>query len=395
MSSDRFDEIAVGDEAEVVRTVTADDVATFARLTGDDNPLHMDEAFAAATTFRKRVVHGMLTASFLSTVIGTKLPGPGALWFEQQLRFLAPVRIGERVTVRARVLSKSAAARIITLATDVFAGNGRPVITGEAKVKVLRPEAKRQDVGHKRDAVIISGGSRGIGAAVARALAADGHPVVVGFAASGASADEVASGIRSSGGSAIAVAADVRDPDAIRGLVARAAGEFGAIGGVVHCASPPIGAVAFADLDWSAVRDQLDVQVQGAFRLCKEVLPHLVAAGGGSIVTIGSTATDNVPPPRWMPYCIAKAALVSFTKSLAVELGPLGIRVNCVAPGMTETDLIADLPEKAKMLAKVQTPLRRLATPEDVAGAVAFLFGSRAAHVTGEVLRVCGGASMV
>ena len=94
------------------------------------------------------------------------------------------------------------------------------------------------------------------------------------------------------------------------------------------------------------------------------------------------------------PSAIAKSALVTFARALAVEFGPQGIRVNCVSPGMTETDLIADMPERAKTLARVQAPLRRLAMPEDVAGAVAFLFSDKARHITGQNIRVCGGIVM-
>ena len=103
MSVDRFREIRVGDVAEVQRTISAADVEAFVRMTGDDNPVHVDDAFARAAGVGGRVVHGMLTAAFISTVIGTRLPGPGALWYEQHVRFLRPVRIGETIRVRATV----------------------------------------------------------------------------------------------------------------------------------------------------------------------------------------------------------------------------------------------------------------------------------------------------
>jgi|TARA_B100002003_G_scaffold76071_1_gene71078 acyl dehydratase len=89
--------IYVGEEAEILHVIATKDVDTFAELTGDNNPLHVDDDFASKTTFKKRVVHGMLTASFISTIVGTKIPGSGSLWYEQQIRFIVPVRIGSRI----------------------------------------------------------------------------------------------------------------------------------------------------------------------------------------------------------------------------------------------------------------------------------------------------------
>lgn len=112
------------------------------------------------------------------------------------------------------------------------------------------------------------------------------------------------------------------------------------------------------------------------------------------MVNIGSVAAENVPPMHMTAYAAAKAALMCLSRSLAHEFGPKGVRVNCVAPGMVNTGLIANFPDRARMVIKMQTPLRRMAEPEDVAGVVAFLFSERAAFVSGQTLRVCGGATM-
>jgi 3-oxoacyl-[acyl-carrier protein] reductase len=144
MNEDRFNDVKEGDEAEIVHVITIQDVDKFAELTGDVNPLHMDESYAAGTSLKKRVVHGMLSASFISTIIGTRLPGPGALWYEQHLRFLLPVRIGEEIKVMAKVKHKSTAQRILTIETTVYGEGNRKVIEGEAKVKMMLPIQKNQ-----------------------------------------------------------------------------------------------------------------------------------------------------------------------------------------------------------------------------------------------------------
>ncbi len=103
----KYQDIQVGDKETLSHTITKEDIAKFVDLTGDDNRLHVDEKFASSTQFKKPVVHGMLGASFISTIIGTKLPGDGALWFSQSLEFLLPVRIGDELTVTAEVLKKN------------------------------------------------------------------------------------------------------------------------------------------------------------------------------------------------------------------------------------------------------------------------------------------------
>jgi len=129
-----FESMKVGYEAEVYHTITEDDVKAYVKLTGDDNPLHVEEGFASKTKFGKRIVHGMLSASFISTLIGTKLPGPGALWYEQHTKFIKPVYIGERIKVWGKVLQKSNALNVIIADIIVYGQDDRTVITCSAKI---------------------------------------------------------------------------------------------------------------------------------------------------------------------------------------------------------------------------------------------------------------------
>lgn len=387
---DRFAEIPIGATAEVEHTVTRADLDNFARLTGDHNPLHVDDAFAQRTAFGRPVVHGMLTASFISTVIGMKLPGPGALWYEQSLRFLAAVRIGERIRVAARVIAKSNADRILVLETVVLGEEGRRLIEGEAKVKLLEvavPElpAKRQAPGP----IVVTGGAGGLGSAIARKLAANGHPVAIVYFRSAERARALAEEIANAGGRAAAIAGDLGKPGAASAIIEEAIATLGAVRGIVNNASPPMRLESIADLEWSAFQTQIDVQVRAAFELIQAALPHL--GDGGSIVNVGSIAARGAPPPRNAPYILAKASLLFLTRAMAGEFGPRGIRVNSVSPGMIETAFTADMPAKAKMLTKAQTPLRRLGTPEDVAETVAFLISDAARHITGEDIAISGG----
>jgi 3-oxoacyl-[acyl-carrier protein] reductase len=391
-----FDAIAVGDRAEIRHRVTQADVDAFAALTGDFNPLHVDAAFAQRTLFRRPVVHGMLSASFISTMIGTVLPGSGALWTSQTLDFVAPAFVGDLLTVAATVEQKSVAARSLTLRTVVTNQHGKEVVAGKAQVKVLdvRGEERPITTPERPHVVLVTGAGRGIGAAIASTLARAGHAVVINYRRSAAEAEALAADLSAAGARVFAHAADVADEQAVRAMFAEAEARFGSVDDVVHCAAPLPVPTSFEALGWEAFESQIGTQLKGAFNLAKAALPGMVERRNGSLLFIGSVFADGVPPVQQSPYVVTKAALVSFARTLAVEYGPKGVRVNVVAPGMTETDMISALPDKVKMLTKMQTPLRRLGDPQDVADAAEFLVSARARHITGETIRVGGGITM-
>jgi 3-oxoacyl-[acyl-carrier protein] reductase len=389
-----FDQIQVGDTATLTRAIGPDEVRRFVELTGDDNPLHVSRAYAETTPFKDIVVHGMLGASFLSTVIGTQLPGEGALWISQTLDFLLPVRLGDVLTVTCVVEKKHDRERLLDLSARIENQSGQVVLSGKGVVKLLarpQPAAPRPE---RSKVALVVGGAGGIGRAICRRLARDGYQVVVAYRGSEDRAQEVVREIAAARGEALAMKADVTDEAAVSALVQGAARRFSGLGVVVFAATAPILPAPFEDLTWEAMRKHLDVQLKGAFLLAKACVPVMRAQGYGKIVHVGSQAADGEPTPKWTAYAVAKSALATFTRSLAAELGPAGITVNAVSPGMTETALVGDVPEKARLVLARQTPLRRLATPEDVAGAVAYLASPDADYVTGETLRVNGGQVM-
>lgn len=134
-----LEDLSVGQSAELTKTVTEKDIASFAEVTGDNNPVHLDEAYAAATPFKTRIAHGMLSAGYISAVIGTKLPGPGAIYIGQNLRFKRPVKIGDAVTATATITAIDAEKARVTLET-VCTVDGKPVVEGEATIMVPRRE---------------------------------------------------------------------------------------------------------------------------------------------------------------------------------------------------------------------------------------------------------------
>src|SRR4051794_26861660 len=161
-----FEDFAVGQSASLERTIRAEDVARFVELTGDDNPVHVDDAYAAGLGLPARVVHGMLTGGYISTVIGTLLPGPGALWMSERFNFRAPVFVGDTVRVQCTIRRISAGTRILILDIEVRNARGKLVLDGEAQVQVLERPEELRTVATGAETAVVTGSSRGIRAAI-------------------------------------------------------------------------------------------------------------------------------------------------------------------------------------------------------------------------------------
>lgn len=247
--------------------------------------------------------------------------------------------------------------------------------------------------------ILVTGASRGIGAAIAKAFAAEGGLVIVNYRENEQAAATVVAACRELGGEALAVAADVTSPEAVAALAERIGQEIGRLDGLVNNAFAPYRfdpdrRSRFWETSWSAYQQQFEGAVQAAYTVSRAALPLLQRGTGASIVNIASdlVARPSIP---YHAYTTAKAALVGFSRNLAAELGPLGIRVNCVAPGLVyPTQASEATPEEVRETLTAQTPLRRIATPEDVAGPVLFLASDWSGFVTGQTLHVDGGLVM-
>ena len=394
----KYDDIYIGQKEVLRHKVTQADIDKFVDLSGDDNKLHVDKDFAAKTSFRKPVVHGMIGASFISTIIGTRIPGDGALWFSQTLEFLLPVRVGDEISVIAEVTKKNDKERIIELNIEIQNQNRQVVTRGTSKVKVLEElvEAAEQTLKEQvQKTALVVGATGGIGSAVALQLGLDGYNVVLHYNKNRDKALSLKKDIEKDGKSkAVALSADINRDEDISDLIDQAMRLFGRIDCFVNCASAPIPYISFADLKWDDFLSQLNLNIKVNTAFLQRLIPQMVERKSGKIILIGSQVADK-PVKKWTHYTAAKSALEGFAKSLAEEFSPSGINVNVVSPGLVSTDLTADIPEKMKLLSAMQTPLRRLCTAEDVAGAVSFLASDKAGYLSGEVIRVNGGQVMI
>ncbi|MDI6900433.1 MAG: 3-oxoacyl-[acyl-carrier-protein] reductase [Anaerosomatales bacterium] len=236
---------------------------------------------------------------------------------------------------------------------------------------------------------LVTGSSRGIGAAIARRLAADGAAVAVNYAGSEEAARAVVASIRDAGGTAVALRADISDPADAAALVERSHAELGGLDILVNNAGITRDGllVRMSDEDWRSV---IDTNLTGAFNTTRSAAKLMMKARTGSIVNIASVVgiSGNAGQAN---YAAAKAGLIGFTRTVARELASRGVRANAVAPGFIETDMTSALPEAARTAALDAIAMKRFGSTEDVASLVAFLASDEAAYITGQVVAVDGG----
>ena len=235
---------------------------------------------------------------------------------------------------------------------------------------------------------LVTGASRGIGAAIACALAADGWPIGVNFKNDESAAVATVERIKGAGGRALAVRADVTDAEQVERLFATVEGEFGKVLVLVNNAGVRSDdlAVSLGDTEWDEV---IDTNLTAAFRVTRRGLRTMIRERFGRVVNVASIIGPRANVGQ-SNYAAAKAGLIAMTKTVAIEVARRGVTVNAIAPGLIETDLTQDL--DGKMLAAV--PARRAGTPEEVAACACFLASEEAGYVTGSTLFVDGGLSV-
>ncbi|GAA2409342.1 SDR family oxidoreductase [Actinomadura vinacea] len=239
---------------------------------------------------------------------------------------------------------------------------------------------------------LVTGASRGLGAAIAAALARDGLAVALNYRRGEAAATELREKITAAGGRAAAFRADVTDEHEVAGLHRRVLDAFGRLDVLVCNATGPQPDRPLEETRWPDVLDQLEFFVKSPLLLAREAVAGMKRRGYGRIVHVGSDVVA-LGPPMSGAYVAAKAAQLGLTRSWARELGPHGITVNFVAPGWIPTDRHAGMPAEATEEYAARLPLGHLGVPADVGEAVAFLASERAAFITGQTLTVNGGAT--
>ncbi|EKO4004071.1 SDR family oxidoreductase [Vibrio fluvialis] len=238
--------------------------------------------------------------------------------------------------------------------------------------------------------VIVTGGSRGIGAATSKLLAKQGYAVCVNYHANQASADQVVGAITDMGGRAFAMQADIANEQEVEALFAATEQRFGVVTHLVNNAGILDKQSRLADMSLERFNHVMNTNVTSCFLCCREALKQMPA--GGAIVNVSSAASRSGAPFEYVDYAASKGAMDSLTKGLSLEVAEQGIRVNAVRPGFIYTEMHANggEPGRVDRLAP-NIPLKRGGTPEEVANAIAWLLSEEASYVTGSFIDLAGG----
>jgi glucose 1-dehydrogenase len=243
-----------------------------------------------------------------------------------------------------------------------------------------------------RPVTIVTGGSRGIGAATCLRLASEGHDLVLGYLHSTEAAEETAAAVRAAGARCVTVRGDTACEADVERLFDTAVRELGPVSGLVNNAGVTGPLTRFADAGTADMRRVLDVNVLGPLLCCRRAARDMAANGGGAIVNVSSGAATLGSPGEFVHYAASKAAVDTLTVGLSKELGPDGIRVNAVAPGLVGTDMHTTMGDPGRPARMVpQIPLGRAGEAAEIAAAIAWLLSPDASYTTGAVLRVAGG----
>lgn len=383
--------IRAGQEATVRQRITADVIRATAEVTGDFNPLHVDLDAALLLGQSRPVAHGVILLGIISRLIGMELPGPGSVWFENDVEFLAPVYPDDEIEITAKVTHVSLATCVVILALSGTKQQGTPILRGHAKVRVSSMMPSGKDSMEDREKVaLVTGGSRGIGRTISETLGNRGMRVVVNYRSDQSGADETVAALRKRGCEATAVAADVSDPEGARSLYEKIVATYGQLDVIVHSATPPIVPRSYLETTAEELRSFFDTYVVGLHELVRLSVPGMKERKFGRVIGILSSYTAEVPA-KFLAYITGKQAMLGFCRALAVELGPWNINVNMVSPSILLGARTDELGVAAREMIARKTPLRRIGTPGDVAPIIAFLASSESSFISGANIPVTGG----
>lgn len=388
--------IFVGKETVIKKKILKKDIINFSKLSGDTNPIHTNQNYAKKMGFGKLVAHGMLTESFISSIIGNKLPGPGSLWAEKQIKFLKIVRENDIITFKSKIIEiheKNNLATIDIKAYNqfkelVFDSLNKVILSKDIKIKGLKKNneilVRKKLIKVRKKLAIIVGASGGIGIAVTNKLLKKNFNVIALYRSDNSELKKLSKINKNLHIHNL----DLNNESSIIKFIKIIKKNYPTH--FINCYSPKIYPVNFEKITNEDFDHYFDKSLKNIFLLIKECVKRFKVIGEGNIIDITSVFL-KLPEINFLPYITFKGSMTALTKSLSVELAMHNIRANSVMAGVTDTQQISDMSKKQKLLIAAKTPLQRIAKPSDIADAVYFLTSKESKFITGSMIDVNGG----
>ncbi len=378
----------VGEKYKTSFTMTKDMVMDFRNFSGDDNPIHVSEDGAYSYGFQNPVCHGAILLSEISRIIGTELPGYGALWSDLNISFMSPVFWNETVDIEIEIIQRSEAVGVAKLQILVMKGT-KKVLSGTAKVMCLNKINRSLPMLEiSKRCALVTGGSGGVGLEVTKELLKEGYNVAV---LSRKESVEINNLQKDYPGKIRNVLCDLNNLSQLRELIINVNKEFMPINIVIHAASPVPNKISLGSSINGVLDEYFNVYIKSLIEILDVCAAGMKTSKYGRIINIGTSYILGTPPLSMYPYIVGKEALWGLTKSLAADMGRYGITANMVSPSMMITDMTTEISNSVKYAELQKNPMNRLAEVSEVAKTILFLSGEGGSFINGTNIPITGG----
>lgn len=377
----------VGKKYTTSFNVDKDLIEGFSNFSQDFNPIHVQSAAARKFGYPKPVAHGAILVSKISKLIGMKVPGAGAIWLSQEIKWIHPVFLDDHIKIDVEVKSFSEGTRVLELKTIALNQNGVKVMDGNAKVKA-GVELTSKQLRIKSKKALITGGLGAIGTAICERLAKSGFDLLITHRDANEKALSIKRKMEKFNVKCNLIKLDLLDP--LKKWQDKIISQ-GSIDVFVHCASSSLSQRKVENIDIQDLRKQMRIGCESAIEIVNLITPDMIKKNFGRLIFIGTSALKDPPQSGWSSYLMSKHALWGYVKNLAIELGVNGITANMISPSLTISDFTSDISNRAKEVEAMKNPLRRLAVPEDVSETVGYICGDHASFVNGQNIFLTGG----
>ncbi len=377
------------------KKITKKDIKNFSKLSGDTNPIHMDHNYAKKMGFGKIVAHGMLSESFISSIIGNYLPGPGSLWAEKKIKFLKLVREGDELELISEIEKIHTGNNIAIINVKafnqykelVFDSSNIIVLPKDSKNikhKKIEKNKKNKPIKAKKNLAVVLGASGDIGIAVTKKLLNNGFNVL-GFYLSNNSELKK---LKNKNKNLRYFNLNLQNKNSVYKCLKLIKKNIPTH--LINCSTPKIYTINFEKISKNDFDHYFGNTLPNFFTIIQECVKKFKMIKSGNIIDVSSVYL-KLPERNLLPYITFKGSMSALIKSLSIELANYNIRANSVMAGVTDTQQISDMSNKQKLLIAAKTPLQRIAKAEDVANTIYFLSSKESDFITGSIIDVNGG----